>query len=273
MSPSIKRPSPFRAARTEISVPPWLAIGVAVLLSVSGPISTAAEENAPARRKTEAPVVLRRVSPVHPPELLKELVNGEVVLECLVDEDGEVSNVTVVSETRPEFSAAAEEALQQWEFKPGSVDDVPKPMRVKVPFEFRLSPDQVLGVIAGRPVYAEIRDTIIPAQQMPSWPSPLQFYVPRYPTELAGTGKYGKAVVNITIDTEGKVMNPRLVKATYPEFIIPSLVTALKLQFPPQVMADGKKVHVNMDIQFDFKVPPGDKPAKAGTAPKAKKSK
>jgi TonB family protein len=271
MSPHFSRASLFSPCRADHGIPRRFAAGLAVLLLLSAAVPASAEEAAARRR--EAPVAVRRVSPLHPPELVKELVNGSVVLECLVDENGEASSVTVVSESHPGFAAAAEEALQQWEFKPGTIDGVPKAMRVKVPFEFRLAPDQVLGVIAGRPVYAEIADTIIPAHQMPAWPTPMQFYVPRYPAELAGTGKYGKAVVNITIDTEGKVMNPRLVKATYPEFIIPSLVTALKLQFPPQVMADGKKVHVNMDIQFDFKVPSGDKPAKTGAEAKAKKSK
>lgn len=274
MSSPTQRPLLFRPRQANVRTSRRFATGLAVLLLFTGPFALRAETaSAPARPKSEAPAVLRRVAPVHPPELRQELANGDVMLECLVDENGRVSDVKVVSESRPGFAAAAEEALLKWEFKPGSTDGQPKAMRVKVPFEFRLSPDQILGVIAGRPVYAEIAETTIPANQMPSWPSPRQFYVPRYPPELLGSGKYGKAVINITIDTEGKVMNPRVVKATYPEFVMPSLVTALKLQFPPQVMADGVKVCVNMDIQFDFKVPESDKAAKAGAAAKATKKK
>jgi TonB family protein len=209
----------------------------------------------PAGGKVVPPVAVRRVVPVHPPELQKELINGDVTLECLVDTEGMTHDVKVISSSHTGFIAAAKEALEQWQFTPGTVDGKLAPVRVRVTFEFKLSPEQVMTAIAGRPVFMEVKEEIIPASQLPSWPRPLQFYVPRYPAELEGTGKYGKAVVNITIDKQGKVINPRLVKATYPEFVIPSLITALKLQFPPQVMANNLKIYVNMEIQFDFKVP------------------
>lgn len=239
-----------------------LAGALAAGLLLSAPVVLpAAEAAAPATRSRTAPIAVRTVTPVHPAEL--RLANGEAVLECLVDENGEVHDVKMVSETHPGFAAAAEAALLQWKFQPGTLEGRPRAVRLQVPFEFRLSPDQVLTALAGRQVYAEITETIIPARQLPAWPRPVQFYVPRYPPEFAGTGKYGKAVVNITIDKEGKVMNPRLVKATYPEFVLPAMVTAMQLNFPPQVMADGNRIHVNMDIQFDFKPPSSMKPARA----------
>lgn len=231
-----------------------------------------ADPAAGAKRKVHPPVATRQVTPIHPPELKKSLVSGEVVLECLVDTAGRVQEIKVIEESHPGFAAAAEEALRQWEFMPGSIDGQTAPVRIRVPFDFRLSPDEILSTIAGRPVYEEVKETVIPAQQLPSWPRPLQFYTPRYPPELAGTGKYGKVVVNITIDKEGKVINPRIVKSTYPEFIIPALVTALQLRFPPQVMANREKIYVSMDIQWDIKPPSKDK-AEQDPAPKPEKTK
>jgi TonB family protein len=219
---------------------------------VFGAVETAP---APATGRMVPPVAVRRVAPEHPPELMKELVNGDVTLECLVDADGVVREVKTLDTTHPAFAEAAKVALEQWEFKPGTIDGKPAPIRIRVPFEFKLSPEQLMAAIAGRPVFVEVKEQVIPAGQLPSWPRPLQFYLPRYPAELEGSGKYGKAVINITINKEGKVINPQLVKATYPEFIIPSLVTAVKLEFPPQVMANQQRIYVNMDIQFDFKVP------------------
>lgn len=224
------------------------------------------------RRQVQAPVAVRRVTPVHPPELKKSLVSGEVVLECVVDAEGKVQNIHVVSESHAGFGEAATEALQRWEFKPGMIDGAPAPVRIRVPFEFKLSPEEILETMAGRPIFMEVSETLIPATQLPSWPQPKQIFVPRYPSELEGSGKYGKAVVNITIDKDGKVINPRIVKATYPEFILPALATALKLEFPPQVMANREKIHVNMDIQFDFKssTKPKAAPAKAKKSEKSK---
>lgn len=276
MSPLSPRPTPSRDSGTDFRVLRRLAGGLALLCLLSVPaVVSAADEAAPSvpPGKLVAPVPIRTVAPDHPPELRKKLINGEALLEFLVDEAGEVRDIKIVSETHEGFGAAAEEALLQWKFKPGTSDGQPKAVRIVLPFEFRLSPDQVLTTIAGRQIFAEITETVIPAQQMPAWPQPIQYYVPRYPSELAGSGKYGKAVINITIDKEGRVMNPRLVKATYPEFIMPSLATAAKLRFPPQEMADGKKIYVNMDIQFDFQVPPGKGPAKDAPADGPKKKK
>ena len=251
---------------------------VAAVLVFSAVVAVHAAEPAPAagaatpRSRTVAPVAVRRVAPEHPPEMKKALANGEVVLECVVDAEGEVHDVKVISESRAGFAAAAEEALLQWEFQPGTVDGKVVPVKIRIPFEFRLSHEEVIETIAGRPLFQEVRETVIPATQLPSWPRPIQTYVPRYPRELYGSGKYGKAVLNITIDKEGKVINPRVVKATYPEFIIPALVTATQLRFPPQVMANNETVHVNLDIQFDFKVPDGDK-VKTDAKAKAKPAK
>jgi TonB family protein len=268
MSPHLFRPVSFRHGARVRWVSAWL-----VLAALSG--ASAAEPVAPAdgaKRKVQAPVAIRTVPPVHPPGLKQDLINGEVLLECLVDANGEVHDIKVIKESHPGFAAAAEEALQLWEFKPGSIDGQPAPVRIRVPFDFRLPLDEILSSLAGRRVYEEIKETVIPAQQLPAWPRPLQFFTPRYPPEFAGTGKYGKVVVNITIDKEGKVINPRIVKSTYPEFIIPALAAALRLQFPPQVMANREKIYVSMDIQWDIKPPANDKaaPEKAARPAKSK---
>lgn len=221
---------------------------------------------------SQAPVVIRRVAPDFPPELKRELMRGVVVLECVVDTDGKAQQIQVIEASHAAFGQAALESLQLWDFTPGTFNGRPVPIRIRVPFEFQLSPEQIIESVAGRPVFMEVRETVIPASQLPAWPRPKEFYIPRYPPELEGSGKYGKAVVNITIDPEGKVINPRLVKATYPEFVVPALLTALKLEFPPQVMANREKIHVNMDLQFDFKVPDKDQRAADKAKAKAEKS-
>ncbi|AOS43668.1 transport protein TonB [Lacunisphaera limnophila] len=276
MSPRPPRPAllpatPTPARRRAVLLP---GLALLLLLSTAARAQPVADAAPAARAKATAPVAVRTVSPEHPPELLKTLTNGDAVLECLVDVDGEVRDIKVVSETHPGFAAAAEEALLQWEFKPATLDGHPKAQRIVIPFEFRLSRDQMLASVAGRPVFMEVTETIIPAQQLPQWPRPVDFFVPRYPASLAGTGKYGKAVVNVTIDKEGKVINPRLVKATYPEFGMPAMATATQLRFAPQVMADGRKIYVSMDIQFDFEAPKEKSAKEADPAEgKAKKKK
>ncbi|RXK54742.1 TonB family protein [Oleiharenicola lentus] len=245
------------------------------LLATAAAAATEAAEASAGSANRQSPVVLRRVTLDFPPELKKELVQGSVMLECLVDTEGKARQIHVAEATHPAFARVAVESLELWEFAPGTINGQPAPMRIRVPFEFQLSSQEILETVAGRPVFMEVRETVIPASQLPNWPRPKNFYIPRYPPELEGSGKYGKAVVNITIDKEGRVINPRLVKATYPEFVAPALITALKLEFPPQVMANREAIHVNLDIQFDFKVPDKDQRAadKAKAKAKAEKAK
>jgi TonB family protein len=266
MSPHLFRPVWFRRVARLRRAAALLSLAAVLGASAAEPVTPAGD----AKRKVQAPVAIRTVPPVHPPGLKKDLISGEALLECLVDANGEVQDIKVIMESHPGFAAAAEEALQLWEFKPGSVNGEPAPVRIRVPFDFRLSLDEILSSIAGRPVYEEIKETVIPAQQLPAWPRPLQLRTPRYPPELADTGKYGKVVVNITIDKEGRVINPRIVKSTYPEFVIPALITALQLQFPPQVMANREKIYVSMDIQWDMKPPANTKTAPEKAAKPAK---
>ena len=242
---------------------------LAVLLA-SGAVLFAAET--PGGSKVKAPVVTKRVMPVHPLELQKQMKNGEALVECVVSETGSLQEIKVLSATLPEFGQAAVEALKQWEFQPGEVDGHPTLVRLQIPFDFRLTMEQVIETALRRTVFQEIKDLIVPAKELPSWPRPVQFLLPKYPESLKGSGKYGKAVVSIVINKEGKVMNPSIVKTTYPEFILPALATAARLEFPPQVMANNVHIYVSMDIQFDFKSD-DDKPVIKGKAKPPEKPK
>ena len=197
------------------------------------------------------PVAIRTVSPEHPPELRKKLINGDTEIECLISEQGHVVEARVVSASRPEFGESALAAARQWEFRPAERNGTPVAIRVRIPFAFQMTSEQMLEVLVGRALYVQVSDPIIPAEQLPSWPTPKQIILPRYPTELKGSGKYGKTVVSIVINKEGKVINPKIVKYTYPEFVWPSLAAAVSLEFPPQ-MAGKAPIYVSMELQFDF---------------------
>ena len=233
--------------------PRLLGLVLAALLTSAVLPATEPGADAPENTKIKPPAPTKRVMPVHPAELQKKMVNGQALIECVVTETGAVQDVKTVSASQPEFGRAAEEALRQWEFRPGEQAGRPIAVRLQVPFDFKLTVEQILESALQRPLYREIKEPIIAARELPAWPRPVQFLLPRYPESLKGSGKYGKAVVSIVINKEGKVMNPTIVKVTYPEFILPALVTAAKLEFPPQIMANNERIYVSMDIQFDFK--------------------
>jgi protein TonB len=67
------------------------------------------------------PVVIQRVTPVYPRTALAARMNGTVIVECIVDKNGRVREVHVVSSTSPMFNQSAIDAVQQWQFAPGSL--------------------------------------------------------------------------------------------------------------------------------------------------------
>lgn len=219
--------------------------------------TSAPTPSAPPGLRSHPPRALHTVAPVHPAELRQKLIGGGCVVECLVATDGRVVDTKVLSATDPAFGQAAIEAVRQWEFQPGERDGQPVAMKVQVPFEFTFTSEEILNTVAGYDVFIEPHGTVIPAQELPAWPQPIHIYLPPYPKQLQGTGKHGKAVVSIVVDQQGNVINPKIVKSTYPEFNLPALATAVRLKYEPQTVGNKhtEKICVSMDIEFDFTDP------------------
>jgi TonB family protein len=86
-----------------------------------------------------APVPKLQVTPQYPRELLLGRVEGEVVVDFIVDRNGDVQNAYALRSSRREFEAAAVAAVGKWKFKPGRKGgrDVPVHMQVPIFFSFK----------------------------------------------------------------------------------------------------------------------------------------
>jgi protein TonB len=102
---------------------PW---GVPHGVGVDGPPSTAtvaAEPDVPLRivGDVKAPVVIRRVAPLYPKLAINARMNGTVIVECIIDKTGRVREAHVLRSTSTMFDQSALDAVQQWQFAPGSL--------------------------------------------------------------------------------------------------------------------------------------------------------
>ncbi len=79
--------------------------------------ATNAAENARISTNTAATVVTRSVQPEYPLLARQMKVQGAVVLQALIDRDGSIEDLNVVSGP-PILANAAREAVRQWHFKP-----------------------------------------------------------------------------------------------------------------------------------------------------------
>jgi TonB family protein len=66
-------------------------------------------------------------------------ITGEVVVDFVVDIDGEVKFAAPVRSSRKEFEAAAVAAVSKWKFKPGQKGGRDVPTHLQVPIVFSLA--------------------------------------------------------------------------------------------------------------------------------------
>ncbi len=80
--------------------------------------------------------LIHRVPPVYPPQAKSLRVEGAVVMDAMVMEDGTVSDVKIV-QGQPMLIVAAVDAVKRWRYKPFVLDGkaVKNPMRITVDFK------------------------------------------------------------------------------------------------------------------------------------------
>jgi len=71
--------------------------------------------------EVKAPVIITRVDPNYPPALMRAKLPGKVVLRCIIDKNGRISDAQVVYSTMPAFADAVRQALPRWRYTPASL--------------------------------------------------------------------------------------------------------------------------------------------------------
>lgn len=88
---------------------------------------------------SEEYVILHMVQPEYPPQELLQGIEGEVTVELLINEEGEVENAWVLSSLGPKaFETASLKAVKQFRFKPPVQNGEPIQMWIRFQVRFRL---------------------------------------------------------------------------------------------------------------------------------------
>jgi protein TonB len=80
-----------------------------------------------------------RQQPQYPFEMKRNGINGEVVLQFIVDLNGTVRDVEVIKSTHREFEKPAMDAVYKWQFRPGRKGGKAVNTRMQIPINFTLS--------------------------------------------------------------------------------------------------------------------------------------
>ncbi len=111
-----------------------------------------------AETKSTSPIPKFRAQPAYPHELRKTNTEGTVIVEFIVDKQGNTRKATVVRTTHEGFNIPAMDAVMKWKFKPGTKNGQTVNTRMQVPIIFKLKDNRrpIFTPMKGEP-RAEIR--------------------------------------------------------------------------------------------------------------------
>jgi TonB family protein len=83
-----------------------------------------------------APEPLRKVDPAYPATLMRDRVEGVVILYAVIHSDGSVGEVRVLQGVQDDLDENARQAMEQWHFRPGTKNGAPVDLEavIKIPF-------------------------------------------------------------------------------------------------------------------------------------------
>jgi TonB family protein len=86
-----------------------------------------------------APVATSKVDPAYPAELMRNGVEGTVVLYAVIHKDGTVGEVRVLRGLQTKLDENARIALSRWKFRPGMKNGEPVELEAVVQIPFKAS--------------------------------------------------------------------------------------------------------------------------------------
>lgn len=211
------------------------------------------------------PSKIKDVKAVYPEAAQNARVQGVVILEVLINEEGKVQ-ATRVLRSIPLFDEPAMTAVRGWEFTPTLRDGVPVPVVMAVTVNFTLAgvssesgvslkvppppppAPKVVGSGAAGGVtggVARVGGTVPP-------PTKIVDVRPVYPPEAKEAGIQGVVIIETTIDRDGKVRDTKVLRSV-PQLDQAAVDAVRQWEFTPTVV-DGAAVPVIMTVTVSFKL-------------------
>ena len=212
----------------------------------------------------------------YPVNAQKNGTQGRVTVQFIVNVDGSISHIGIIRGADPELDGEAVRVISTMpNWKPGMQKG--KAVRVKytVPVMFRLNDEKkeefkpvpkidesivVVGYASQEksPIEEDVVFEIV--EQMPSFAGGMEGlmrYLSRnikYPVTAQKAGIQGRVLVQIIIDSNGNVTNPKITKSVDPSLDAEAIrVTANMPKWQPG-MQRGKAVNVKYTFPIDFKL-------------------
>jgi TonB family protein len=219
----------------------FLVIVVALLLSSAAYSQQDQASPKPDTRKVQSDVLqpvqlIHKNDPIYPPEAKAKRIKGTVVVEFVVDKEGNVTNASMVSGPPP-LRDTVLAAIKEWKYKPATLEGKPIEQKVQVRFDF------------------ENKSTRPPdSQKAPSDnyqpPKLMHSTDPIYPPEVKARRMSGTVVLEVLVDKEGNVANAKLIMG--PPIVRDATEAAIKeWKYRPATL-QGKPVEETIQVRCEM---------------------
>ena len=191
---------------------------------------------------------------VYPEAARRDGVEGQVVVQFVVDEGGAVADPVVLRSPDARLSEAAVAAVRASRFRPGSFGGEPVRVRFAVPVTFRLAPPDPLDGLL--PPVAPGEDGVYErAEVPPRLEGGLGEFNRRleYPVEARRKGIEGQVLVGFVVGETGGVRDVRVLRPVHPLLDEAAVEAVRRSRFAPGTVG-GEPVPVRFALPVTFRL-------------------
>ena len=201
---------------------------------------------------TKPPKPVKQGAPWYPSDLRKKGIQGTVILGFIVNKEGRVANIKVLSSDHELFAEPAVDAVKYWRFEPAEMNGKPVACRVRIPIPFKIRNSKILeDTNNGQPIESE--ESVYELNSVTKPPKPVKQSAPKYPQDLRKKGIQGTVTLRFIVSKDGKVVNVTVLSSDHELFEEPAVDAVKKWRFEP-AEKNGKPVACRVRIPIPFKI-------------------
>ncbi len=239
-----------------------IALAASLAVAVLAPTAAFAQSPAPLRvgGEIKEPKKLKHVAPEYPEMARAAGIQGIVIVEALIGEDGAVREAKVLRPV-PMLDGPALDAVLQWKYTPTLLNGQPVPIIMTVTVTFTLNDTTNQGPPAQRaateaPEPARFRTAsgveMIPVRVGGEIKEPIKIksVPPVYPAEAQRAGVQGAVIIEAVIDTDGTVKQTKILRSA-PGLDESALAAVRQWEYTPTLL-NGVAVPVIMTVTVTY---------------------
>lgn len=223
-----------------------------VATPIATPVASVPQEPNPLIRVAggvAAGQIVSKVSPVYPQEAREQGIAGAVVLHAIIDKDGTVKKLSVISGPE-QLQASALEAVRQWVYKPYLLNGEPTAVETTITVNYSLANHaQPESNPQPQPDNTSHQALRIGGSVHP--PVLIHDQQPHYPESLRQAKLSGDVIVSLLVDQEGIPRNVQVVQGMGNEFDEKAVEAVEQYRFRPATQ-NGEPVPVNLKVEVNF---------------------